>query len=113
MLSRLVSRIPFQDIAQRMFIEEYDELSKDDGKQGNLRYDIGYTSMNQRDDSVVRGMNFPLCLRSKAKRVGNDETLEHTLFKAGCIVMRVSDEIQKLKRAQGHYQCDELFRNKE
>ena len=80
-----------------MFVEEYDELSKDDGKRGNLRYDIGYTSMNQRDDSVVRWMNFPLRLQVKAKGLGNDETLEHTLFKAGCIVMRVSDEIQKQK----------------
>ena len=69
--------------------------------------------MNQRDDSVVRGMNFPLRLQVKAKGVGNDETLEHTLFKAGCIVMTVLDEIQKQKRAQGHYQCDELFQNKE
>ena len=46
-LSRLVSRIPFQDIAQRMFIEEYNELLKDDGKQRNLCYDIGYTLIIQ------------------------------------------------------------------
>jgi len=78
-------------------VNDYDKLAQDDGKRGNLRYDIGYTSMNQKDSSVVPGMNFPLRLKVKAKGVGNDEMLEQTLFKAGCFVMQVSDVIQKQK----------------
>ena len=48
--------IPMTEIAKRMFVDEYEGIGKD--IRGNLRYDIGYTAVNQTDEKMVHGMFF-------------------------------------------------------
>ena len=72
------------DIAQRIFVDEYKGVGGD--VRGNLRYDIGYTVVNQTDASVVKGMFFSNHLKgcSMLRGLEDDLTLEHSLFKYGC-----------------------------
>ena len=94
-LQRYAGQIRMKDIAQRMFVDEYKGMSGD--VRGNLRYDIGYTAVNQTDASVVKGMFFPKQLKvcSLSKGFEDDLTLEHSLFRYGCYVKMMADEIQK------------------
>ena len=56
--------------------------------------------MNQTDTSVIPGMNLPHRLISTKVMagLGQDETLELTLFKSGVNIMRISDHVQELGR---------------
>ena len=85
--------IPMTEIAQRMFVDEYEDIGND--IRGNLRYDIGYTAVNQTDEKVVDGMFFPKRLTkcSKIQGIGRYETMEKALFAYGCGVMRMADEV--------------------
>jgi len=107
-LQDIVSKIPMEDIAQRMFVDDYNKLSKSDDKRNNLRYDSGYTGQNQTDTSVVVGMNFPhrLITTSSNKGIGRDKSLEHTLFKAGINVMKLADKIHE-RESDNHDDNDE------
>ena len=62
-------------------------------KRGNLRHDAGYTGANQTDASVVTGMYFPRRMVGPSRRGGvcGDATMDHTLFKSGCSVMKMAD----------------------
>ena len=85
--------IPMEEIATRMFVEDYDGVGSD--VRGNLRHDIGYTAVNQTDPAVVPGMFFPRRLKSCSKKPGiqeGDSTLEESLFKYACEVMRMADQ---------------------
>ena len=48
--------LKMKDVAQRMFVDDYKGMGGD--ARGNLRYDIGYTAVNQTDVSVVKGVFF-------------------------------------------------------
>jgi hypothetical protein len=87
-------KIPMTKLAQRMFVDEYEGLCGD--VRGNLRYDIGYTAVNQTDASIVKGMFFPKRLVPCSKKSGmeDDLTMEHSLFRYGCYVKMMADEIQ-------------------
>ena len=61
-LEEIAAHIPFNNLVYRMFIEDYECLMLSGGKRGNLRYDAGYTAMNQTNSSVIPGMNLPHCL---------------------------------------------------
>ena len=67
------------------------------GKRGNLKYNAGYTAMNQTDSSVIPGMNLPHRLVStKAMAgLGRDKMFEHTLFKSPINIMKISDGVQE------------------
>ena len=99
-LAQFADEIPFEAIAQKMFDDDYKELMFTGGKKGNLRYDAGYTAMNQTDSSVIPGMNLPHRLISTKVMagLGQDETFELTLFKPGVNIMRILDHVQELGR---------------
>jgi len=67
-----------------MFVNDYEELMFTGGKRGNLRYDAGYTAMNQTDTSFIPRMNLPHRLISTKVMagLGQDESFELTLFKS-------------------------------
>ena len=104
-----------KDIAQRMFVDDYKGMGGD--ARGNLRYDIGYTAVNQTDASVVKGMFYPKRLKSCSLSRGfeDDLTLEHSLFRYGCYVKMMAGEIQKDPENEGsipffaHKKRDEWF----
>ena len=87
--------IPMTEFGEKMFIHDYCAEGNRADKRGNLRYDAGYTGMNQTDKGVVPGMNFPCRLIGPSRQagIGDDTTFEHTLYKAGCLVMKLSDSI--------------------
>ena len=64
--------------------------------RGNLRYDIGYTGVNSTNSApVVEGMFFPQRFKKCSKKKGlcSNETLEQSLFKNGCTVIIMSQEV--------------------
>ena len=62
-----------------MFVDDYKDLMFSGGKRGNLRYDAGYTAINQTDSSAIPGMNLPHRLISTKvmARLDTDKTFEH------------------------------------
>ena len=99
-LAQFADEIPFEAMAQKMFVDDYEELMFTGGKRGNLRYNVGYTVMNQTDTLVIPGMNLPHRLISTKVMagLGQDETFELTLFKSGVNIMRILDHVQELGR---------------
>ena len=92
-MREMADRIPVEDIATRMFVDDYDGVGSD--VRGNLRRDIGFTAVNQTDPTVVPGMFFPRRLTPCSKMRGieeGDSSLEESLFKYACEVMRMADE---------------------
>jgi len=99
-LAQFADKIPFEATAQKMFINNYEDLMFSGGKRGNLRYDAGYTAMNQTDTSVIPGMNLlhRLISTKVVAGLGTDKTFELTLFKSGVNIMRILDCVQELGR---------------
>ena len=99
-LAKFADEIPFEAIAQKMFVNDYEDLKFSGGKRRNLHYDAGYTAMNQTDSSVISGMNLPHRLFStKAMAgLGPDKTFQHTLFKSGVNIMKILDGVQEFGR---------------
>lgn len=93
-LDDIASNIPFRDLAQQMFEQDYKSLSGDKSTRGNLRYDAGYSGVNQTDSTVQPGMFFPKTMKLDSKGLGKDKSLQHSLFKAGANLMKLSDTIQ-------------------
>jgi hypothetical protein len=110
--------IPMTEFGEKMFIHDYSAEGNRADKRGNLRYDAGYTGMNQTDRGVVPGMNFPCRLIGPSRQagIGDDATFEHTLYKAGCLVMKLSDSIcsrhPKPSTAMGQYAFGDDDRNR-
>ena len=107
-IRQIADGIPLKELAQRMFVDEYNELTGD--TRGNLRYDIGYTAVNQTDPSIVKGMFFPKRLTKCAESRGlqkDDITFEHSLFKCGCGVMKIAEEVNRMSGNDSPY-----FQNK-
>ena len=90
-LEEYANEIPAGELAHDLFIRGYEGLTTD--KRGNLRHDAGYTASNQTDATVISGMHFPCRMVGPSRQcgVGEDTTMELTLFKSGCSVMKMAD----------------------
>ena len=74
-IRKLAEQIQLTNVGQRMFVDDYTGMTGD--TRGNLRYDIGYTAVNQTDASVVMGMFFPKRLKGCSLSRGFDGDLKH------------------------------------
>ena len=108
-IRRLANQTRLAAVGQRLFVDDYN--GKNGDVRGNLRYDIGYTAVNQTDASVVKGMFFPKRLKGCTRSAGfdGDLTLEHSLFRYGCYVKMMADVIQNYSANEGG---DVLFADK-
>ena len=97
-IRKLANQIRLTAVGQRLFVDDYKGMTGD--IRGNLRYDIGYTAVNQTDASVVKGMLFPKRLKGCSRSAGfdGDLTLEHSLLRYGCYVKMMADEIRNDRR---------------
>ena len=100
-LRKLANQMQLASVGQRMFVDDYKGKSGD--HRGNLRYDIGYTAVNQTDASVVKGMFFPKRLKgcSTSRGFDGDLTFEHSLFRFGCYLKMMSDEVHNDSKRDG------------
>ena len=108
-LSVIAAAIPFQALAQRMFVDDYLPPNRRktkktaDIKRGNLRHDAGISPSLHMGKDIVEGMNFPMRIKTSAKLpgIGDDPTLEHTMVKAGCAVQQAMEIVQRSRGGEG------------
>jgi hypothetical protein len=92
-LNAVVSTIPFQYIANEMFLTKKGKAKKDDSSdRGNYLWNAGYTPRDCTDGTTEPGMNIPnrMTALSKYKGHGNDRTLEHTVVRGCCALYELS-----------------------
>lgn len=96
-LRGIMDAIPFEAIAKKMFVDDYERLLGNAGVRSNLRYDAGFSPSDQTDPGVVEGMYFPKRMVQAAKMEGidKDANFEETMYRSALGVMRISDLVQQ------------------
>ena len=111
----IMSDIPFEWIAQKMFVDEYspEKKIKNGAVRSNIRWDAGFTGLNTTDTTKVPGMHMPgrNLQTSKQSGAGYDETREHTMFKAGCRVMEMAEYVRMNHPNPSSRMAEEIFRD--
>ena len=113
-LREVFASIPWQEIADRMFIHDYNAKSGSDTNniRSNIRWDAGFSGQNStREHDGLEPLVFAdrIMVTSKMSGCGGDTTLEHTMFKAGLAVMKVADASQKKHRDRQSQMSDKIF----
>jgi len=112
-MKEVMSKIPFQDMGQKMFVDEYEAVKKKKGKdtRRNLRWDAGFTVQNSTDGRTVQGMNIPARNLTTRKQIGygDDCSREHTMFKSACAVLEMYRHIKGVHPNQTSKMAEDIF----
>ena len=95
-LNAAVNAIPFQYMADEMFLTDEGKAQNDDvGERGNHLWNAGYTQRNCTDCTTEPGMNIPdrMTALSKRRGYGDDQTLEHTAVRGGCTPLHMLSQL--------------------
>lgn len=85
------------------------KCGKSSDARANLRLDIGLSGRNSRDGEAIPGMNVPARIVAPHRHVeghDGDKNQEVSVYKAGCIVLAISDYVGK----QFHWKIHESMR---